>query len=101
MAGPGFSAEDVDRLRQKLTNELDPPLAEQELELLGVIFDAASAGAASSSQPPALTTVEVGNEELRQLLDQLVDAFTPGTSPGSITQINVFNIRPVGGGDGP
>lgn len=95
MTGPEFSAEDVERLRQNLTNELNLSVADEERELLGVIFDAASAQAASGSQRVTFTKVDVGSEELTGLLSQFLGAYTPGDDPGLITQINVFyRIKP-------
>ena len=105
MAGnPGFSADDVENLRQKLTNT--PGLTDPERRLLDAIFDTAraSAGAPSGSQPTTLSDAEIGTAELRDLLTQFLDAFTPGNSPGSVTQINIFSKispAPPGGGDRP
>jgi hypothetical protein len=100
MAGRELRAEEVDRLREKLTNDLVPPLADEERELLLAIFSAASDSvmAVPGSERTILTRVELENDEIRQLLEQLLSAFTPGESPGAVTQVNIFSkIHP---GDG-
>jgi hypothetical protein len=91
MASSGFSTDDVRRLREKLNEgqELD----REDRERLVAILDAVSAGAraATGIQRTTLTDAEIGNEELRDLLAQLRDAFSPGDNPASMTQINIFS----------
>ena len=59
MAGRELRADEVDRLLEKLTNDLDPPLADEERELLLAIFSAAgdSAMAVPGSDRTILTRV--------------------------------------------
>jgi hypothetical protein len=104
MAGAGFSAKDVELLLQKLTIKDGPALTEDDRGKLITILTAVRAASSSSSQRPVLTDAEIGDTELRDLLTQLLHSFTPGSSPGSITQINIFSkISPIGdpGGGGP
>jgi hypothetical protein len=90
MASSGFGTDDVLRLREKLDEggELD----REDREKLVAILDAVSAGARAA--PGTSTDAEIGNEELRDLLAQLRDAFSPGTNPGSVTLVNTFKIIP-------
>jgi hypothetical protein len=98
MASPGFSAEDVVLLRQKLTDDL--PLTRDDRRRLIDILDAVTDTPASGSRRTTLSEAEIGNAELRDLLTQFLDAFTPGNSPGSVTQINIFSKISPGGDPG-
>ena len=101
MAGPGFSAEEVESLRRKLT-ELNLPLTDHERELLDAVFNAAGSRVAATFGRARTTStdVEIGNDELREMLTQILDAFTPGNNPGSVTQINIFSKIHPGGTSG-